>query len=72
MSDTRRLHALLEGRGVPWRTTMLGETEWSLRGVTLVAVVREGTGEVILTAYPVTVDGVAALMEWMDERKERE
>ena len=70
MSDTKRLHALLEGRGVPWRTFMDGQTEWNMRGVTLEAVVREGTGEVILTAYPVTVEGVAALMEWMDGRSE--
>jgi hypothetical protein len=38
--------------------------------MTFEAVVREGTGEVILTAYPVTVDDVAALMERMDGRSE--
>jgi hypothetical protein len=70
MSDTKRLHALLRERGITWRTFMDGQTEWNMHGLTFEAVVREGTGEVILTAYPVTVDDVAALMEWMDGRSE--
>jgi hypothetical protein len=70
MSDTKRLHALLKERGITWSTFMNRQTEWNMHGLTFEAVVREGAGEVILTAYPVTVDDVAALMERMDGRSE--
>lgn len=69
---TNELRRKLTERGIEWEHKGNTTTRFAHKGRVWIADVQEPSGEVILTAYPVTVDGVAALMEWMDERKEQE